>query len=76
MDETRRVIRMATVEECSESFFKGTVSKALLCEWVKQNAIPHVRIGSKGKILFDLDVLTEWWDKKLAESTKKRGAIR
>jgi hypothetical protein len=71
--QERKIPTMMTLQQTVEKFFQHTISPDLLGQWVREGHIPHHRVGGKmGKILFDLDVLIQWWDEQIKKSTSKR----
>lgn len=62
--------KMLDVKEAVSEYFSNTISESYLYALVKRKMIPHVRLSS-GRILFDRDKLTEWWNKELEKSTEK-----
>lgn len=65
--ETVRIPKAMTVSEAAKIFFGGTVSQSFIYQAIREHKLPHVRM-SGGKILLDVDELSNWWQAELEKS--------
>ena len=63
-----------TVNDVVDDFFEGKLSKSTVYELIRTGEIPAIKIG-KGKFLFELEMLNQWWSKKKEQAIQNNEQV-